>query len=251
MENNNDKSKTVQFNPIREEKKQVNREESDIYSSARKNDFYKNEKEDNKNRNLVYIAIVLSVLLVIAVIAGAIILSSGEKSDEKLPDEIGNEIVKTQENEEKEEEKKQEQEKEVIISSDVVFYGDSIIKKGDFYTVLADLYDNSFKKTDNRKLVINSETDIRENGKRMTPEGLIYTIESMAGEQIIFECKIRESDNVLLSVSYEGNFREEVKEEEPEKEEETPKEDVILEESTENKQPHDNIETSEGLVDGI
>ena len=73
----------------------------------------------------------------------------------------------------------------------------------------------------------------------------------MAGEGIIFEGKIRESDNVLLSVSYEGSFREEA--EEP-SEEETPEEEILPEEEApENNEekPHENTEPSEGIVDGI
>lgn len=247
MENNNDKSKTLQFNPLKEEKKHLNRAEGDLYSAKRKNNAnIREEKEDKSGKILIYMAIILAVMLIAAVTVGIMILSKDNKKAEENPSEIES-IIEEEEILPEEEEK----EEEVISSYDIVFYGDSVIKKEDYYSVLADLYDSSFNKKDNRKLIINEETDIRENGKRLSAEGLIYAIESMAGEGIIFEGKIRESDNVLLSVSYEGSFREEA--EEP-SEEETQKEEIIPEEEApENneEEPHENTEPSEGIVDGI
>ena len=247
MENNNDKSKTVEFRPVKEKKQQVNRKENDVYSSARKSKVYE-EAEETQNKSLIILAIVLAVLLIVAIIAGVIILGRGNNSsEEKLPTE---DIIDIQE-----EIPEEEEEKEVITGCQVVFYGDSVIKKSDGYTILADLYDSEFKKIDNRKLVINNETQIRENGKRLSAEGLIYAVESMAGEGIVFDGQIRESDNVVLKLSYEGSFREEV-EEEPPAEEETPEnnpteEEIPEEEKPSTQEPHNSETPSEGIVDGI
>lgn len=248
MENNNDKSKTVEFRPVKENKQQVNRKENDVYSSARKSKVYE-ETEETQNKSLIILAIVLAVLLIVAIIAGVIILGRGNNvTEENIPPE---DITQMQEEPASEE----EDEKEVITSCQVVFYGDSVIKKSDGYTILADLYDSDFKKIDNRKLVINGETQIRENGKRLSAEGLVYAIESMAGEGIVFDGQIRESDNVVLKLSYEGSFREEV-EEEPPAEEETPEnnpteEEIPEEEKPSTQEPHNSETPSEGIVDGI
>lgn len=247
MENNNDKSKTVEFRPIKENKQQVNRKENDVYSSARKAGVYE-EKDEGQSRGLIYIAIVLAVLLIVAIAAGVIILSAGNQRGEELNPDMPDNIVAEQE-------EIPEEEKEVITSCQIVFYGDSVIKKEDGYTILADLYDSSFNKIDNRKLVINDETNIRENGKRLSAEGLIYAVESMAGEGIVFEGKIRENDNVVLKLSYEGSFREEAEEEIP-PEEENPEEvvpegETPKEEETPAQEPHNTTTPSEGIVDGI
>lgn len=247
MENNNDKSKTVEFRPIKEKKQQVNRRENDVYSNARKSKVYE-EAEETQNKSLIILAIVLAVLLIVAIIAGVIILGRGNNgSEEKLPTE---DIIDIEE-----EIPEEEKEKEVITECQIVFYGDSVIKKENGYTILADLYDGEFKKIDNRKLVISDETQIRENGKRLSAEGLIYAVESMAGEEIVFDGKIRESDNVVLKLSYEGSFREEA-EEEPPVEEENPENNPPQEELSEEEKPpaeeqHTNTTPSEGIVDGI
>lgn len=247
MENNNDKSKTVEFRPVKENKQQVNRKENDVYSSARKSKVYE-ETEETQNKSLIILAIVLAVLLIVAIIAGVIILGRGNNSsEEKLPTE---DIIDIQE-----EIPEEEDEKEVITSCQVVFYGDSVIKKSDGYTILADLYDSDFKKIDNRKLVINGETQIRENGKRLSAEGLVYAIESMAGEGIVFDGQIRESDNVVLKLSYEGSFREEAEEETVPEEENPeqlpPEEEPPAEEEEPSQEPHNTTTPSEGIVDGI
>ena len=242
MENNNDKSKTVEFRPIKEKKQQINRKEDDVYSNARKSKVYE-ETGETQNKSLIILAIVLAVLLIVAITAGVIILGRGNNnSEENIPAE---DIVELQE-----ELPEEEEEKELIFDCQVVFYGDSVIKKENGYTILADLYDSEFKKIDNRKLVINSETQIRENGKRLSAEGLIYAVESMAGEGIVFDGKIRENDNVVLKLSYEGSFREEA-EEEPPTAEETPEEGPVEEETPIIQEPHDNETPSEGIIDGI
>ncbi len=245
MENNNDKSKTVEFRPIKEKKQQVNRKENDVYSNARKSKVYV-EAEETQNKSLIILAIVLAVLLIVAIIAGVIILGRGNNSpEENIPTE---DIIDVQE-------EIPEEEKEVITACQIVFYGDSVIKKESGYTILADLYDSEFKKIDNRKLVISGETQIRENGKRLSAEGLIYAVESMAGEGIIFDGQIRESDNVVLKLSYEGSFREEAQEEPPAEEappEEEPAEgETPDEEKPSTEEPHNDTAPSEGIIDGI
>lgn len=216
MRDYNDKSETFEFKPMREEKPQLNRRENDVYSSARRSVQHKKEDEGN-NRTLVYVAIILAVLLIASLIAGIFILKSG-KNEENTPPVEENLIIG-----EDEEEEEPEENKEIVVECSMIFYADSVIKKNGEYTVLADLYDKNFYKFDNRKLVITKDTLIKEDGKRLSMDALIYLVESMAGEGIVFEGEIRDEDNVVLSISFDGSFREEI-EEEPQ----TPEEEPIL-----------------------
>ena len=235
MNENNDKSQTLEFKPVREEKERVDRSSEDVYSSKRRNESYKQEPKGS-DKKLVIIAIVLSVLLIIAIIAGAIIISSENKKVENDPP-----VAVLEEEEIPEEEP--EPEKDIILVYNIVFYGESVMEKDGQYTIFADLLNNAFEKEDNRKLIINDETDIRENGKRISKDGLVYLIESMVGEQIVFEGEIRDKDNVLLSVSFDGSFREELnqQEETEEENEETPKE----EKPEENQLPPETVENTD------
>lgn len=218
MSDFNDKTQTFKFRPVREDKPQVNRSEDDEYSAARKN--HENEKREEGSGNaLTYVAIILAVLLIAAIIAGIFILRPKDEPEQKLPED--NIAVTLPEEEEETEEKK-----DITVSCSMVFYSDSVIKKDGGYTILADLYDTDFYKFDNRKLIINDDTDIREDGKRLSADALIYLIESMAGEGIVFDGEIKEEDGTVLSITFDGSFREEMEqpgeETEGEGEEETP-----------------------------
>ena len=153
MEDFNDKSQTMKFTPPYEEKQHIERTEDNIYSRARKNNDYYPPRKDN-SKALIYVAIILSVLLIIAVTVGIIVLNMDRfKNNPPVPSE--DKIV--MQNEPYEEEKDdgkdiQPQIKESYYS--VVFYSDSIIKKENGYSIFADLYDESMNKKDNRKLFI-------------------------------------------------------------------------------------------------
>lgn len=229
MKDYNDKSETFEFKPVREEKPQINRRENDVYSSARKSVEY-DKNEEGTNRTLVYVAIVLAVLLIVAIVAGIFILKSGNNAENQIPEQE-NIIV----SEKEEEENLPEEEKEIIVECSMIFYADSVIKKNGEYTVLADLYDKDFYKFDNRKLIITNDTLIKEDGKRLSMDALMYLVESMAGEGIVFQGEIREEDNVVLSISFDGSFRQEMEEkpQEPEEEPILPGEDPGTEEEPE------------------
>jgi len=90
-------------------------------------------------------------------------------------------------------------------------------------------------KFDNKKLIINGETDIRQDGKRLTPRALIYIIENSGGDMPVFEGEIKEEDGSVISLSFEAPpEEEEIPEELPEEtpEEELP-EDITIGETTE------------------
>lgn len=224
----NDKEDTFVFQPEEREKKpQLDRSGYDEYSNARRGVSY--ETEDTSSKKLLYIAIALAVLLIIAVVAGIFILNAGKEPNNNIPE---NEIVGVIPEDEEEEE---EEAPEITLVCSMVFDSTSVFKRDEGYTVLADLYDKDFYKFDNRKLIINKDTDIREKGKRVSAEALIYLIENMAGDAIVFDGEIRESDNTLISISFDSS----------EWEEETPPEEENPEEPVEEPSEEDPAEGEE------
>lgn len=231
-----DKGDTFRFRPGEEEKKpQINRSEYDEYSSARRSKVYEEEEEKSSNI-LPYIAIALAVLLIIAVVAGIFILKQGKGPQNNIPEDET--VIKIPEDEEEEE----EEEPEITLVCSIVFDSSRIYKTDDGYAVLADLYDKDFYSFDSRKLIINEETDIRESGKRISKDALIYLIRNTAGDAIVFDGEIRESDNTILSISFDSSVLEEPEEEAPE-EENPPKEPE--------KTPEEGEGNIEGTVDNI
>lgn len=240
MSDFSDKSDTFEFDPIKDNKPRLDRRESDPYSNARQN-VSPTRREEKPNYTLVYVAIALAVLLIITVVLTIFVV--GRDSQEPLSPENGEVII-----EEEDPEEDPEEEQEIILECTVTFYSDSVIKQGDSYTVLADLYDGELYKFDNRKLTINAETDIRENGgKRISKDALIYLIEDMAGESLAFSAEIREEDNVVLSVTFDGSITQE----EPPLEEEPPAEEPPLEEEPPKEDDGEVILPGEPAVDGI
>ncbi|MBR1969440.1 MAG: hypothetical protein IKA17_03690 [Clostridia bacterium] len=228
----NEKDKTVEFSPVKDvNKERVSRNASDVYSSARKNSYGKApQNKSDDNNGLIYFAIFLTVALIIAIVVGIIIITNTNSMDK------GNEpqenIVIPVEDDIPEVEPEEEPVKEEN-DYNIIFYGETVKKSGNNYTVAADLYDASLKRVGSRKITITPDTVIRESGKRMSAEGFVYTIESLTGEMISVEGKIREKDNVALTLSYDGSFREEMEEpEESEEPEEIVEEEIPKEEST-------------------
>lgn len=206
MEEFNDKSKTIEFTPLHKEKQQIERTENNIYSQARRNNAKHSPKQDKSTKVLVYTSLILAILVIIAVVTTVAILNMERfKNNAELPAE--DEIITENEVGGKEEEEPAPEAK--INLYNVVFYGDSVTETADGYSILADLYDETFSHKENRKVFITKETDIRQDGQRLSAQALIYAIDRMAGEGVVFDVKLRESDNVALSISYEGSLEEE------------------------------------------
>ena len=223
MSNFDDKTQTFKFDPISEEKPQRNRVSDDEFSAARRGKSYENynRKEEKGNVALIVVAIILAVLLIGVIVAGIFIL----KTDNEAEPPVENEIIL--------EEEKEEEPPEVLnvtTMCNIIFYPESVIAKDGGYSLLADLYDEEMYKFDNRKLIINDDTDIRQDGKRLTPRALIYIIENSGGDMPVFEGEIREEDGAIVSISFEAPQEEEIPEEEiPQEvipEEETPSEEI-------------------------
>lgn len=235
MDEHNDKSKTVEFKPVREEeayteKQPVSRTESDRYSEARRTsvpsdeeyDNYENDgEEEQSSKKLVWIAASLAAALIVIIVAGIIIINNGgigkkPENSTDITDSLDKNTVEDDNSEKNDnnvvsDKNDSAEKKEKTAKCSVVFYGDSVVNRGDYYYIKADLYDNSFKKTESRKILINSSSVIKENGKRITADALAYIVEQFSGEMIIFDGEIREDDGFAVSLSFSGSFKEEMK----------------------------------------
>ena len=247
------KDKTVKFEPVTDEsikKEEIRRRNDDVYSEKRHSSAHEEEERGN---SLLYVVIALSVVIIIVLVAGIFML--GKIDSGKLPEEN---ITKEELLEEKEEalEEEAEEEKEETVICDIVFYGDSVIRKNSGYSILADIYEND-KKTDHRKILIDQSTKIYEDGERMNAEGFIYTIESLAGEMIFVQSEIREEDGYAISLRYDLGLDEAISEEEPSEEntEEEITDEEITDENegiiTEAQESSDNNEAVSEGVEGI
>ena len=120
-------------------------------------------------------------------------------------------------------------------------------------SILADIYEDGTT-TDHRKIFIDQSTKIYEDGERMSAEGFIYTIESLAGEKIIVESEIRDKDGYAISLRYDLGL-DEITSEEESPEENTNEENTEEneEQQSENQEVSDNkdeedFEGVEGIV---
>lgn len=212
MENNNDKSKTEKFTPVNKiSKPEISRTAGDAYSEARRTPEYDfRDEDDGGNKNLVVISVILAVLLVVAVVASILIIGAnkGEKPQNEEPP------VKIEEPVEEEEEEKK------TGDYNIVFYGESIIEKNGYAIIDADLFDDVMTKVSTRKIKISPETRIISGGESITKKSLIYLIENVVDEKIVFEGTIQEEDGLALRLSFE--YEAEVA-----PEEETPEEPVV------------------------
>lgn len=223
MENNNDKSKTEKFTPMNKSPKQeINRSAGDAYSEARtpQYDFRDDEEEGGANNKLVIMSVILAVLLVIAVVVSIVLISATKKEkpeDENPPVNI-------------EETLEEEKEKEETKFYNIVFYGETVIQKNNYTLIDADLYDEEMNKVESRKIKISPETKIVSDGKIISENSLLYLIQNLAGEKIVFEGIVREEDSLAEKLTFEYHA-----EEMPETNEE------ILEEPTEEEPPVEEI----------
>ena len=232
----NDKSDTIKFEPVKREMQK--RSENDRYSEKRSLPPETEEYDDNtgsSDKNLKLAVVGLTAIIIVVILAGIFIIGGFERRSktEDIPEEITDEIII------------EEEENEEITDDpeefDIVFYGESIKNRDGRVEIKADLYDGDFNKVDTKKIIINSSTKIRENGKRITPEGLCYIVESFTGDMIIFKGLIRD-DGYAESLSFDGSFKEEIQEETEEKQDPEKEEEPVEKEET------DKTDNSDGTV---
>jgi len=262
MNDFNDKNDTFIFKPEKQQgKPQVNRTESDDYSYARRG-VYKREEE--KMSPLVYVAAGLAAVLIITIIIGLVIWNSGgdENETNKKPEDT-NIIVNG--GEDTEDEDDDEEEEFTITFYGLIFNDERIYllenEDGEAgYAIYADLYDNEDNKIETRRVRITEETEIRDNGQRISLDAFMNVIRNQGGDKNLFGSEIREEDNVVIHIAYDSrSFEEDIPEvtdpPEPEPEEpepitpETPEPPITPEEPVEGEV--DNTETPDGFVNGI
>ena len=210
----NDKDNTFIFKPdeieILEDKPHIDRSPRDEYSRAR---ITKARKEEEKPSILPYVAVGLAVVLLITVIMGVLVLRgdiSFRKETEEPPTPP---VIEVEEEEEPEEEVQPTQKWEITFDPEGIYHMES----GNGYVVFADWYDASGKKVNSRKKVyITSETDIRDNGKRISADAFIYIIKNQGGSSVFFQSEVETESDKILSITYDSRG---FAEEEPEIEE--------------------------------
>ena len=209
----NDKDNTFIFKPdeieILEDKPHVDRSPRDEYSRAR---ITKARKEEEKPSILPYVAVGLAVVLLITVVLGVLVLRgdiSFRKETEEPPTPP---VIEVEEPEEEVVETTQKW--EITFDPDGVYHMES----GNGYAVFADWYDASGKKVNSRKKVyITEETDIRDNGKRISADAFIYIIKNQGGSSVFFQSEVETESDKILSITYDSRgFEEEEPEELPE-----------------------------------
>lgn len=135
----------------------------------------------------------------------------------------------------------EEIEEEVVVKPDVVSYkiafqSGTVEKEGGKYTVRVNLYDSSMNKTDSRRLIIDENTEIREEKEKMSLNSFVYILKSLGSESFVCDARVDEKNGVIVSVSYSKKDVEEKKEEEentseePEKTEEETSKNTEMEE---------------------
>ncbi len=206
----NDKDNTFIFEPEENIKPHIDRTEGDKYSSERRGVY---KKEEEKISPLAYVAVGLAAVLIITIIIGIIVLNSeGNKGEFNTPQNGTEDLtgVDITNDDEPEEEKP-----ETVTYYGLIFNDDRIflLESGDGYAISADLYDNNGKKVETRRVRVTEETEIRDNGQRISLDAFISVIENQGGDKNLFGSEIREDDSVVIYIAYDSRtFEEEIPE---------------------------------------
>ena len=175
----------------------------------------KEEPEERGNKALIYTLVILSILLVLAISAVFVLLSYGK--EEKGEPQNQGEAVILEEKEPPEEEEPQKEAK--IISCSIVFYGESAVEKDDGYVITAKVTDNSTQRQKKKHLLIDDDTEIRINKKRVARDSFIYLLEEKNEEALVFDAKIDEEKEYITYISFDGDLSQKEEEEGPPMEE--------------------------------
>ncbi len=227
--NNKDNEETMIFTPV---EKQADSDENALEF----NDDYIEEELMNKeepvekgNKALIYTLVILCILLVIAISAVFLLLSTSSREKNENQNQGGDIIL---EEKEPSEEKEEEEEAVEIISCSIVFYGESAVESDEGYVITAKVTDNKTQRQKKKHLLIDDDTEIRINGKRVAPDSFIYLLEEKNEEALVFDSKVDEENEYITYISFDGDLSEkEEEEEEPpaEETEENPEEEEIIE----------------------
>ena len=223
--NNKDNEETMIFTPV---DKKADSGEKALDDYIEEELMSREEPEEKGNKALIYTLVILSILLVMAIIAVFLLLSSGKSEKGEMPGTGGDIVI-----EEKEPSEEKEAEKEVkIISCSVIFYGESAVENRDGYVITAKVTDNNTQRQKKKHLLIDDDTEIRINGKRVAADSFIYLLEEKNEENLVFDAKVEEETEYITYISYNGNLSEKEEEQEEipaEETEEKPEEEEIIE----------------------
>lgn len=223
--NNKDNEETMIFTPV-DKKADSDENALEFNDDYIEEELLNNEEPEEKgSKALIYTLVIISILLVLAISAVILLLSSDrEKKDETQS--MGGEII----SEEKEPSEEKEEEKEVkIISCSIVFYGESAVESDEGYVITARVTDNNTQRQKKRHLLINDDTEIRINGKRVAIDSFIYLLEEKAEENLVFDAKVEDENEYITYISFDGDLSEKEVEEIPTEEtgEESEEEEII------------------------
>ena len=228
MEEYNDKSETVIFNPIKEEKKVVERVDDDEFSLSRKppeeEEYYVKRKEKSSGiseKVLISIVAVL-VVLFIAVVILAFSIMNGKKGNTPAPSkEETSGIIEEDPEDEPIEDPIAET---VIFERKAFFQSGSVEKEGNIYTVRAEIYDENGNKLYEKRLSMDSSTVIKENGKELIIKRFVDIVDSLGSSKFMFDVEVDEKEYFIVSVSYRKEEIEEILNQEKEDSENTEEE---------------------------
>lgn len=223
--NNKDNEETMIFTPV-DKKADSDENALEFNDDYIEEELLNNEEPEEKgSKALIYTLVIISILLVLAISAVILLLSSDrEKKDETQS--MGGEII----SEEKEPSEEKAEEKEVkIISCNIVFYGESAVESDEGYVITARVTDNNTQRQKKRHLLINDDTEIRINGKRVAIDSFIYLLEEKAEENLVFDAKVEDENEYITYISFDGDLSEKEEEEIPTEEtgEESEEEEII------------------------
>lgn len=210
-----DNFRTMKFEAVKEtpdsDKPHQNRSRNDEFTKARKGRGYEiYEKKERGNGVLIAVICVLSVLIVAVIVATILILKADKKEPQPQNDET---IVQNAEDESEEDEEIPEVQNKVI-SCGLVFYPETAEVQDDgSYEIKADFIDSDGSVFDAKRIVLDEDTDIRQDGQRLALEGFIYYLEETnSGDKIVFDGEVKEEDYIAMAISFETPPEEELPE---------------------------------------
>ena len=218
MEQNNDNSKTVVFDPLTEEedlemlhKLSVNKKKAEAYSYD-EDEQDDDDGEDDKNSGngiLIGLVIVLVILFIGAIIWGTMVFNKINKEEEEKNTSPQSSVQVTDEEREEEEPAEEEDEKS---DCKIYFKSDSVEEKDDGYTVRAIFVDKAGKYYTER-VTIDKDTEIREDGVKFSYRTFISIIKSLGSKEVEFKGIVNHSDLHVDLIEYKKEILEEKEEE--------------------------------------
>ncbi len=234
------REKTPEENPDSAEKYPFQPEESigfnEDFEDEDNDDEYDEEDDDDESEDsdklnivLIVVTALATIIFVVTCIWGISTFMNSRKEkaeiveNEKIIEEIPEKIEEVPE-------KPVEEEKNTVYS--IAFMPDSVEKEGDTYTVRVTLYNKSMTTEGEKRVVLNSSTEIVEDGEELSLVSFISVIESIGDEEIIFKGKINEKTREVINISYNSSILEVLQEPDlqPEIEREVTKENQTEEE---------------------